>query len=598
MKQTILAKEHDSSLEVTIFHNGIRAFGKEFERFYHRAAALPGVRFVRSYVSIGPELPDSKRVVVKYSLEGNGVAKEEFDLVVLSTGLRPPVGARELADKLGITLNQHGFCATTGLEPMATSRPAIFASGAFVQPMDIPDSVVAGSSAAARCQELLVAERGTLAKERVHPPERVVVGEEPRVGVFVCRCGTNIGRVIDVPALVEYASTLPNVVHAEEQLFSCAPDSGRAITDRIAEKSLNRVIVAACTPRTHEGLFRDTLREGGINEYLFELANIREHCSWVHSKEKERATEKAKDIVRMAVARARLLESLEGLEVPVTKKALIIGGGLAGMTCALNVAGQGFESHLIEKERKLGGVAGRLHYLLDGSDIQSHLRETAKRVYENPLIHVHTNSTVVDASGFAGNFNTTIKKGERTQLINSGVVIVATGVEEHKPTEYLYGEDEHVLTLLELEERMGRGEPEVVNASSIAMILCVGCRNQERNYCSRVCCGQAIKCALQLKKINPAADIYIIHRDVVAYGFQEDFYREAANQGVRFVRYTPEDKPQVVSLNEGGSRRLSITVTDVVLGKKLVIESDVLALAAAAVPPAGNADISKLYKVA
>ncbi|MEE8413298.1 MAG: FAD-dependent oxidoreductase, partial [Dehalococcoidales bacterium] len=305
-KQVILAKDHDSDIEATVFHNDIRAFGKDFERYYQRAESLPGVRFIRSYVSIGKEIPESKNVTIKYSTADEGVKEEEFDLVVLSVGLNAPADAEELADKFGIELNSHGFCKTNPVNPIETSRPGIFVSGAFQGPMDIPESVMTASGAAAQCNQLLASRRGKLAIERVYPLERDVSGEEPRVGVFVCHCGANIGRVVNVPAVVEYAATLDNVVHAQESLFACSTDNAQQIADVIREKGLNRVVVAACTPRTHEPLFRDTLREGGINQYFFEMANIREHCSWVHSREKEDATRKAKDIVRMSVARTTL----------------------------------------------------------------------------------------------------------------------------------------------------------------------------------------------------------------------------------------------------------------------------------------------------
>ena len=326
-KQVILAKDHDAEIEATVFHNDIRSFGKDFERFYQRAENLPGVRFIRSYVSVGKEIPETKNVTIRYSTYEDGVREEEFDLVVLSVGLTPPGDVEDLAKKFGIQLNSHGFCKTNPLNPMETSRPGIFVSGAFQGPMDIPESVMTASGADALCSQLLAYWRGKLDRERVYPPERDVSGEEPRVGVFVCHCGANIGRVVDVPSVVEYASTLDNVVHAQESIFACSTDNAEEIADTIREKGLNRVVVAACTPRTHEPLFRDTCREGGINPYFFDMANIREHCSWVHSREKEDATQKAKDTVRMSVARTALLEPLQEFELPVDKRGLVVGGG-------------------------------------------------------------------------------------------------------------------------------------------------------------------------------------------------------------------------------------------------------------------------------
>jgi len=596
-KQVILAKDHDSEIEATVFHNDVRAFGKDFERFYQRAESLPGVRFIRSYVSIGKELPESKNVTIRYSTDGDGVKEEEFDLVVLSVGLNPPDDVEELANKFGIKLNSHGFCKTNPVNPIETSRPGVFVSGAFQGPMDIPESVMTASGAAALCSQLLTYRRGKLARERVYPSERDVSDEEPRVGVFVCHCGANIGRVVDVPSVVQYASTLSNVVHAQENLFSCSTDAARQIADTIQEKGLNRVVVAACTPRTHEPLFRDTLREGGINQYFFDMANIREHCSWVHSREKEDATQKAKDIVRMSVARASLLQPLQEFELPVNKAGLVVGGGLAGMTSALSLANQGFEVYLVEKNTDLGGMARRIHYTLEGVDVQAYLSDIIRKVYQHPLIHVSTDSTITEASGYVGNFITKVTSGGRVKEIHHGITIIATGAEEYKPTEYLYGKDDRVLTLLELEEQIAKGEARVINSQSLVMIQCVGCRQEDRNYCSRVCCGQAIKCALKLKEINPQMDIYIIYRDMRTYGFKEDYYREAANREVKFIRYEPDDKPQVEAVEEGGQRILRVTVTDPILGKRLSIDTDSLALAAAVIPSATSNEISRLFKV-
>ena len=596
-KQVILAKDHDSEIEATIFHNDIRSFGKDFERFYQRTENLPGVRFIRSYVSIGKELPESKNVTIRYSTTGDGVKEEEFDLVVLSVGLNPPDDVEGLANKFGIELNSHGFCKTNPVSPIETSRPGVFVSGAFQGPIDIPESVMAASGADALCSQLLAYRRGKLARERVYPPERDASGEEPRVGVFVCHCGSNIGRVVDVPSVVEYASTLDNVVHAQEDLFSCSTDAARKISDAIIEKGLNRVVLAACTPRTHEPLFRDTLREGGINQYYFEFANIREHCSWVHSREKEAATQKAKDAVRMSVARAALLEPLREFELPVDKRGLVVGGGVAGMTSALSLANQGFEVYLVEKDADLGGTARRIHYTLEGMDVQAYLSDIIRKVYQHPLIHVSTDSTITEASGYVGNFITKVASGGRVKEMYHGITIIATGAEEYKPTEYLYGEDDRVLTQLELEEQIARGEPGVINSRSLVMIQCVGCRQEDRNYCSRVCCSQAIKNALKLKEKNPRMDIYIIYRDMRTYGFKEDYYREAANREVKFIRYEPDDKPRVEAVEEGGQRVLRVTVTDPILGKKIAIDADSLVLAAAVIPSATSNEISRLFKV-
>ncbi len=596
-KQVILTKDHEAEAECTIFHNDIRSFGKDFERYYQRAEQLPGVEFIRSYVSIAREIPETKNVVVRYATTDDGVKEEEFDMVVLSVGLNPPADSEGLADKFGIELNSHGFCKANQSNPIETTRPGIFVSGAFQGPTDIPESVFTASGASAQCGEFLDYRRGKLAKERIYPPERDVSKEEPRIGVFVCHCGANIGRVVDVPSTVEYVLTLPNVVYAQEQLFSCATNSAQEITDLAKEKGLNRVVIAACSPRTLEPLFRDTLREAGLNQYYCDMANIREHCSWVHSKQKEEATEKAKDIVRMSVARARYLEPLQEFDLPVNKTALVVGGGIAGMTCALSIANQGHEVHLVEKDTDLGGMARRLHTTLEGMDVQAYLNDVIRAVYNNPLIHVSHEATITDVSGYVGNFITTVETEGRVKEIKHGASIIAIGADEYKPTEYLYGEDDRVVTHLELEEQIAKGIDTVINAESLVMIQCVGCRNEDRNYCSRVCCSQAIKNALKLKEINPEMRIYILFRDMRTYGLREDYYREASEKDVRFIRYEPEDKPQVEAVEEGGKSILRVTVPDPILGQRLELDADVLSLAAAVIPSASTNEVAGFFKV-
>jgi heterodisulfide reductase subunit A len=596
-KQVILTKEHDAEAECTVFHNDIRSYGKDFERYYERTEKLQGVRFFRSYTSIVKEDPETKNVTVRYSTPDDGVKEEEFDMVVLSVGLNPPLDVQGLAAKFGIELNAHGFCKAVPSNPMETTRPGIFVSGAFQGPTDIPESVYTASAAGSQCGELLDYRRGDLAKERIYPPERDVSREEPKIGVFVCHCGANIGRIVGVPSTVEYALTLPNVVYAQEQLFSCATNSAQQISDIAKEKGLNRIIVAACSPRTLEPLFRDTLREAGINQYYLDMANIREHCSWVHSKEKEEATQKAKDIIRMSVARACHLKPLQEFDLPVNKTALVVGGGIAGMTCALSIAKQGHEVHLVEKDPDLGGIARKIHSTLAGMDVQGYLRDVIGKVYHHPLIHVYTGATIPEAAGYVGNFVTRVKSDRGVAEIKHGATVIAIGADVYTPTEYLYGKDSRVLTNLELEEQIAKGEERVMKAQSLVMIQCVGCRNEDRNYCARICCNHSVKNALKLKEINPQMEIAILFRDMRTYGFSEDYYRDASNKDVKFIRYEPQDEPQVEAVLEAGRPMLRITTTDYILGKKLAIDADLLSLAAAVIPSAGNREISLLFKV-
>ena len=597
-KQVILTKDHDAGAHCTIFHNDIRSYGKDFERYYERTEKLPDVRFIRSYTSIVREDPKTKNVTVRYSTLDEGVKEEEFGMVVLSIGLNPPVGAKEIAGKFGIQLDTNDFCKLNPVNPMVTNRPGIYVSGGFQGPIDIPESVFSASGAGSQIGQLLDYRRGNLAKERVYATERDVSKEEPRIGVFVCHCGANIGRIVNVPDTVEYCKTLPNVVYAQEQLFSCATNSAKEITDITKEKGLNRVVIAACSPRTLEPLFRDTVREAGINQYFCEMANIREHNSWVHSKEKEEATEKAKDIIRMSVARACYLEPLQEFDLPVDKAALVVGGGVAGMNCALSIANQGHEVHLVEKAKELGGVVRKIHSTLDGLDVQAYLRDLIAKIYQHPLIHVYHDATIPQATGYVGNFVTTVKSETGVAEIKHGAAVLAIGADLYTPTEYLYGQDDRVVTHLDLEERISKGNEKILNAKSVVMIQCVGCRNEERNYCSRICCSQSVKNALKLKEINPQVDVTILFRDMRTYGFKEDAYREASNKDVKFIRYEPQDPPQVeAGESDEGRPVLKVAATDYILGKKIVLDADVLALAAAVIPSAATKEVAALFKV-
>ncbi len=592
-KQVILTKEHDEDTEITIFHNDIRAYGKDFERYFERAKSLPGVKFIRSYVSVDKEDPETGNITIKYATT-NGVKKEEFDLVVLSVGMNHPVDAKELSEKFGVELNEFEFCKISPDNPLKTSKEGIFVSGAFMGPSDIPEAVYSASGAGSLCGEFLNYRRGKLVSEKEYPPQIDVSGKEPRIGIFVCHCGANISRVVNVPEVVEYASKLPNVVHCQEQLFSCTTNSAKEIIETIHEKNLNRVIIAACSPRTLEQLFRDTMKEAGLNQYLLEMVNIREHCSWVHQREKELATEKAKDIIRMGVARANHLEPLQEFELPVDKKALIVGGGVAGLTCAISIAEQGHEVYIIEKEKQLGGIARRLYSTIDGLDVKKFLDSLIKKVYKNPHIHIYTSSEIVNVSGYVGNFETTIKINNfEEKTIKHGAVVIAIGAEEYKPEEYNYDESENILTQIELGELIVNDLEKIKNLQSVVMIQCVGCRNEDRNYCSRVCCSHAIKNALKLKEINSEIDVYILYRDMRTYGYFENYYREAADKEVRFIRYDLDNKPEV-SIN---GDKINVVITDPILEKKLLLEADILTLSAAVIPAKDSEKIAQLYKV-
>ena len=591
IKEAIIAKEHvPTKLDCTIFYMDIRAYGKEFDAYYNRAKGEYGVRFVRSRVASITEDPHTGNLHVHYVGEDETPRMEEFDMVVLSTGMQPPKDAEKLAEVLGVNLNRYRFCETSAFTPLETSKPGIYVCGAFSSPKDIPESVAQASGAAAKAMAIIASERGKLVTVKEFPSEKEISQEEPRIGVFICHCGINIGGIVRVPEVVEYAKKLPNVVYAEDNLYTCSDDTQKRIREKIEEYKLNRVVVASCTPRTHEPLFRETVREAGLNPYLFEMANIRDQCSWVHMHEPEEATEKAKDLVRAVVAKARLLKPLRNPTVNVTPVGLVIGGGVSGMTAALELAKQGFEVHLVEREKELGGHLRKIYYTLEGEDPQKQLGKLVKAVMENERIHVYLGAEVLEVSGFVGNFKSKILNNGEEKLIENGIVIVATGAVEYTPKEYLYGEDPRVMTQHELEEKLAKGN---LNVQKVVMIQCVGARNEERPNCARICCGQAVKNALKIKELNPEADVYVLYKDVRTYGFMEEYYREAAAKGVLFINYADERKPRVV--NEGG--KLKLTFWEPVLKQEVQMEPDLVVLSAATIPNPDNKKIAEMLKV-
>ncbi len=590
IKEAVIAKEHTpTKLEPTIFYMDLRAYGKEFDAYYNRAKGEWGIRFVRSRVASVTENPLTANLFVHY-VENETPKTEEFDMVVLSIGMQPPKNVEKLAKILGVELNKYKFCETKYFSPLETSKPGIFVCGAFSAPKDIPESVAQASGAAAKAMGTIATERGKLVTVKEYPHERDISQEEPRIGVFVCHCGINIGGVVNVPEVVAYARTLPNVAYAEANLYTCSQDTQKLIKEKIQENNLNRVVVASCTPRTHEPLFRETVQEAGLNPYLFEMANIRDQCSWVHIHEPEKATEKAKDLIRSVVAKAKLLKPLKKPVINVTPVGLIIGGGVSGMTAALELANQGFEVHLVEKEKELGGHLRKIHYLLENEDPKQKLNALAKAVMENDKIHVHLEAEVVDVTGFVGNFKSKIKQRDDEKEVEHGIVIVATGAVEYKPTEYLYGKDPRVITQRELEEKIANDR---FNAKNVVMIQCVGARNEKRPNCARICCGQAIKNALKIKEKSPKTEVYILYKDMRAYGFKEDYYREAAQKGVLFINYDDERKPQVV--NEDGKLKLSFW--EPVVNEEVEIEPDLVVLSVATIPNPDNKRVAELLKV-
>ena len=584
-KQAIITKEH-SEVQEDIFFMDIRSYGKEFEAYIKRAQSQYGIIMHRgARVSNIEEDPETKKLTVNYTdNEGNSVGAE-YDLVVLSIGLNPPAGAEELAKVLGIGLNEYGFCETSVFKPLESTRPGILVSGAFSAPKDIPTTVAESSGASAKAGSYIVDENFVPCAPKVYPAEKDVEGQEPRVGVWVCECGINIGATVDVPAVAEYAKTLPNVVYSAQTMYACAQDTLKAISEAIVSENLNRVVVASCTPRTHEPLFRIACREGGLNQYLFNMANIRDQCSWIHMHEPEAATKKAKDLVRMAIAKACLLEPLEGAKIPVTQSAAVIGGGITGMTTALDIAAQGFPVPLVEREAKLGGQALNFRHKENGKDTLEFVNEMIEKVNSNKLITVHLNAKVKDIPGFVGNFKLQLEDGTDEPV---GAVIFAVGAPAYKPTEYNYGTDAKVMTGLECEQAIADGK---FNAKNIAFIQCVGSRSDSVGYCSRVCCTTALRNAIQIKLADPTANVTIFHKDIRTYGFREEMYRKACEVGVRFLRY---DEASPLPAYDGNT----VTAFDLTLGADVSVPVDCVVLSNGITPAREEKEeLAKMVKV-
>ncbi|RLB29157.1 MAG: heterodisulfide reductase, partial [Deltaproteobacteria bacterium] len=581
-----------AELDCAIFYMDMRTHGKDFEKYYDDAREKHGIRFIRSRVHSVEEVPGSDDLRIRYVTETGNLESELFEMVVLSVGLESPRESIELGRKLGIQLDASAFCETDSFRPVSTSRKGIYVCGAFQGPKDIPQSVIEASSAAAQAGAILSKARNTLTRHKEAPQEKDVRGERPRIGVFVCHCGINIGGVVDVPAVRDYAASLPYVEYATDNLYTCSQDTQETIAQVIKEKNLNRIVVAACTPQTHEPLFQETIAGAGINKYLFEMTNIRNQDSWVHQGSPQEATEKAKDLVRMAVAKVALMEPLPESELQINQRALVVGGGVSGMVAAKALSELGYPVTLLEKGPSLGGQALKLYKTWKGEDIQKNIANLIQSIEADRNIEVNLNAELSDVQGFVGNFKSTFKSGKMQGEVEHGIAVLATGCSEYRPKEYLYGEDPRVLTHLELDQRFISNDSTLKNTKTAVFIQCVGSREPQRPYCSRVCCTHSIESALHLKEINPDMDVYILYRDIRTYGERELLYRKAREAGIFFVRFSLEQKPNVALEKDG----LEIQVQDIILQRPILIKADLLILAAAIVPHKDE-KLAQLFKV-
>ena len=595
IKQTVIAKEHckEYPLDTAIFFMDMRTHGKDFEKYYWRAEDEHGVRFIRSRIHSIDEVLGTGDLAVRYLAENGELKTEVFNMVVLSVGLESSQDALNLAKTMGIEVNPNTrFAATSPFAPVDTNKEGIYVCGVFQAPKDIPQSVMEASASAAAAGELLAPARGTQIKVRELPPEIDVAGQAPRVGVFVCNCGINIGGVINVPVLAEYAANLPGVAFSDQNLFTCSADTQDKILDAIKEHHLNRVVVASCSPRTHMPMFQETIQTAGLNPYLFEMANIRDQDSWVHMHEPEKALAKAKDLLRGAVARVVQLEPLHKQAFPVFKNALVIGGGVAGMEAARSLAGMGFPVYLVEKGDKLGGNAWNLVTSARGYNYRGYLEELIKQVEKHPNIEVLFNSEVKETGGFIGNFNTTISTPAGERQVDHGATIMATGGQAYQPEEYLYGQHPNIFTSLEFDKLIAGQDPRIDAATQVVFIQCVGSREPQRPYCSRLCCTHSVESAIELKRRQKDLDVFVLYRDLRTYGEKELLYKEARELGVIFIRFDLESKPRVEQ--DGGG--LKVTIFDPILQMPVVLRPDLLTLASAILPNSVE-KLGEIFKV-
>jgi heterodisulfide reductase subunit A-like polyferredoxin len=602
-KEGMLAMEHVPGVQVHIFQMDMRAFGKGFDAYYRRGQEK-GLVYHNCRLSAVRQEPQTKEIVLKYTAEDGALVEEAFDILVLALGMEPPENVVALTEATGIELNEHGFARQEPFHPMETSREGVFVCGTFAEPKDIPDSVVQAGGAAACALAIIGSARGTLVEPPVFPVEREIHSEdEPRIGCFVCSCGSNIAGVVDVNEVAEYSAQLPDVVHAENTMYTCSADALKLIQERVQEHGLNRVIVASCTPRTHEPLFRNTIRGAGLNPYLFEMANIRDQDSWVHKEQPGKATQKAKDLVRMAASRSRLLFPLHTRSQAFNHDALVVGGGVSGMTAALNLADQGYHVYLVEQRAELGGRLTKVFDNALGGDPQAFLADLVRLVHSHSRIEVLTGYRVTKHKGYVGNFQTTIQEieGPRQRLVEHGVVILATGGQEYQGSAYGLGTHPRIMTQEELEARLFEGTLDAGRLKQVVMIQCVGPwdepaadGNAPEFYCSRVCCTVTARNAQRLKELYPDVQVCVLYKDVRTYGFREEIYTAARERGVTYIRFDETHKPQVKQENG----RVTVTIVDPILKMPLTFEPDALVLSAAMVPPAGTRELAEMMRFA
>ena len=601
-KEAVLAKQRVEGVHCQIFMMDERAFNKEYNAYFHRSCEEYGVEYTRCRISDLWEDPTTHDLILHYPGEDGKMREERFDMVVLSVGVRPPAGAEELAEALGFDLNEYGFCQTDSFNPLETTQPGIYVCGAFASPKEIAETIIDAAGAAGDVMRMFHDQLGARPSSREYPflsrgdfpPERDVSGEPPRVGVFMCRCSPSIEGVIDIERVLDRSRQYPGVVHAADVGYGCFPEGLAQIKSAIADHGLNRVVVAGCSLRTHESLFQYTVREAGLNAYLMEMTNIREHCAWVHSHQPEAATRKAMELVRMATARAKTLQPVHKSAVQATRRALVIGGGVAGMSAALAIADSGFDVTLVERSDALGGHLHDIHYVVEGYNPQRLLRDLVNRVRGHERIDVYIRTNVVRHTGHVGDYRSTLRGLDGSEeIVSHGVTIVATGGKEARGPKFFLGEHPKVMTQLALEEAITSRLDEIAELKDVVMIQCVRPEGAKYDYCSRICCTSTIKNAMRIKVANPDCRVTVLYKDIITYGFREQYYTEARRRGVLFVRYDDDSEPVVECLNGD----LRVTVQEPMLGRPMVIDPDLLVLSMAIEPSDGAEELARTLEV-
>ncbi len=592
IKEAMIAKDNDSELEVTVFYSDMRTHGKGFDRYFQRARDKQ-IRFIRCRpYGIEPAAENGSLRLRTINEQGKQ-HEEHFDLVVLSVGLEIPEPTIKLARMADIHLGPEHFASTSSFQPVLSSKKGIYICGSFSGPKNISMSIEQGSAAAAAVASLLMSKRNTKIRRLRLPGEQPVAGPV-KTGVLLCHCGNNISETIDLKVVEKKIAGLESVSHVQEVLFSCSQDTRELIIDLVRSLGLNRIVIAACSPKSHGALFRRTIREAGLNEHLLEMANIRNQDSWVHALEPHAATDKAVDLIKMAVAAVILRVPVAANKVAVKQTALVVGGGVAGMTAAINLADQGFPVDLVEKTDRLGGNGLNLHRTWNGEHVPPYIRKIQARILDHPGITVHFSATVLDAGGQAGNFHTTIRdrKGHR-RVITHGAGIIAVGGKRSLPEEYGYGKIPGVVAAVEFDALHIYNDIRVSRGSSFVFIQCVGSRDEQHNYCSRVCCTHSVQSAIELKKEDPNRQVYILFREMRTYGLRESLYNRALELGVIFINYEQFGKPKIKSHDE----QITVEVWDHILHRPLHIRADMIILASGILPNPDAAGLASLFRV-